>query len=83
MKTGYVLVTGADGQLGIELARAAWPSDWVPVPSGRGTLNLADPIAIALAVAMGHEGQARAAAINGAAYILDELIGAASMETLA
>ncbi|MCW4461884.1 dTDP-4-dehydrorhamnose reductase [Sphingomonas sp. BT-65] len=59
-----ILVTGATGQLGIELARAAWPQGWEAVVIGREALDLADPEAVATAVA----GQPWAAVINGAAY---------------
>lgn len=63
-----VLITGATGQLGIEFARAAWPAGWRPVALARADLDLADPRALAAIVAAGHEGQAFAAVINGAAY---------------
>ena len=64
----YVLVTGAKGQLGRELARAAWPAGWEAVALGRDTLDLADPAAIAAVVADGQGGQPWAAVINAAAY---------------
>ena len=62
--TKAVLVTGAAGQLGIELARAPWPAGWEVVALGRDALDLSDPGAIAAAVAS----RAWAAVINGAAY---------------
>jgi len=68
MTTRPVLVTGAHGQLGTELARAAWPAGWQVVAIDRDTLDLADPAAIAAIVAAGHEGTPWAAIINGAAY---------------
>lgn len=68
MTTRHVLVTGANGQLGIELARAVWPDGWAPVALGRDALDLADPVGIAAVVTAGHEGQPWAAVINGAAY---------------
>ena len=63
-----VLVTGASGQLGRELARFAWPDGWRAVSLGRDALNLADSAAIAHVVAAGHEGSPWAAVVNGAAY---------------
>ncbi|SEN62541.1 dTDP-4-dehydrorhamnose reductase [Sphingomonas gellani] len=63
-----VLVTGANGQLGIELARASWPEGWQVVALGRDALDLSDPAAISGIVSAGHEGQPFAAVINGAAY---------------
>jgi len=63
-----VLVTGASGQLGIELSRAPWPQAWQVVALGRDALDLADPAAIAAIVARGNEGRPWAAIINGAAY---------------
>ena len=68
MTTRTVLVTGASGQLGIELARAAWPAGWRAVALGRDALDLADPAAIAATVAAGHDGRPWAAVVNGAAY---------------
>ena len=68
MTTRNVLVTGANGQLGIELARAAWPAGWQAVALGRDALDLADPAAIAATVAAGYDGQPWAAVVNGAAY---------------
>ena len=59
-----VLVTGAGGQLGIELQRTAWPDGWEVVALDRTALDLADPVAIAATVA----GRPWAAVINGAAY---------------
>jgi len=63
-----VLVTGAAGQLGIELQRCAWPEGWQVVALGRDRLDLRDTGAIADIVASGHRGQPWAAVINGAAY---------------
>jgi len=63
-----VLVTGAGGQLGIELQRATWPEGWQVAALGRADLDLTDPAAIAARVAAGHDGQPFAAVINGAAY---------------
>lgn len=63
-----VLVTGANGQLGIELARLDWPEGWHAVALGRDALDLADPAAIAAIVAAGHAGTSWAAVINGGAY---------------
>ncbi|GMM91813.1 dTDP-4-dehydrorhamnose reductase [Qipengyuania sp. MTN3-11] len=63
-----VLVTGAAGQLGTELARVAWPQGLVPVPVTRAQLDLDDADAIAAIVAAGHEGAPFAAVINAAAY---------------
>ena len=68
MMTRAVLVTGASGQLGHALARAAWPDGWSVVALDRAGLDLADPAAIAAAVTAGHEGQPWAAVINAAAY---------------
>lgn len=68
MTVRSVLVTGANGQLGIELARAAWPAGWRAVALGRDALDLADPAAIGATVAAGHDGQPWAAVVNGAAY---------------
>lgn len=63
-----VLVTGARGQVGTELARAAWPAGWQAIAVDRATLDLADPQAIAALVAAGHEGSPWAAVVNAAAY---------------
>lgn len=63
-----VLVTGAAGQVGIELVRAVWPEDLVPVPVTRKQLDLTDTDAIARIVADGYEGAAFAAVVNAAAY---------------
>jgi len=63
-----VLVTGANGQLGHELARLSWPQGWQAVALDRDALDLADPAAIVAAVQAGHDGQPWAAVINGAAY---------------
>ncbi|UVI40841.1 dTDP-4-dehydrorhamnose reductase [Qipengyuania spongiae] len=63
-----VLVTGASGQLGIELGRACWPEGLVPVTMTRTQLNLDDPKAITGLVAGGHESSPFAAVINAAAY---------------
>ena len=63
-----VLVTGAGGQLGTELRRAAWPEGWRVVAVDRDTLDLADPAAILALVAGGHDGRPWAAVVNAAAY---------------
>ena len=42
-----VLVTGANGQVGTELARLRWPDGWDVVALGRDRLDLADPASIA------------------------------------
>jgi dTDP-4-dehydrorhamnose reductase len=63
-----ILVTGGNGQLGIELARAVLPEGWQVVALDRTGVDLADPAAIAAKVVAGHEGQPWAAVINGAAY---------------
>ncbi|MDV3458458.1 dTDP-4-dehydrorhamnose reductase [Sphingomonas sp. HF-S4] len=62
--TRRVLVTGATGQLGTELVRAAWPSGWQAVALSRDALDLADPAAIAAKVAS----EPWAAVVNAAAY---------------
>jgi dTDP-4-dehydrorhamnose reductase len=59
-----VLVTGADGQLGTELQRCAWPEQWEVVALGRAALDLTDTTAIARAVAS----RPWSAIINAAAY---------------
>jgi dTDP-4-dehydrorhamnose reductase len=59
-----ILVTGADGQLGRELRRRAWPAGWEPVALDRAALDLADTAAIAAMVAS----RPWAAVINAAAY---------------
>jgi len=63
-----ILVTGAKGQLGIELARHGWPEGWRAVALDRAALDLADTAAIAATVAAGHDGKPWAAVINGGAY---------------
>jgi dTDP-4-dehydrorhamnose reductase len=62
--TRAVLVTGAGGQLGIELSRAPWPDGWEVVAVGRDELDLRDTGAIAAMVTS----RPWAAVINGAAY---------------
>ena len=64
----YILATGAGGQLGSELRRAAWPEGWRLVAIDQDRLDLADTAAIGAFVAAGHNGQPWAAVINGAAY---------------
>ncbi len=64
----YILVTGATGQVGTELARTALPQDWAVIALGRDALNLTDSAAIAATIANGHDGQHWAAVINAAAY---------------
>ena len=59
-----LLVTGANGQLGQELQRAALPDGWRVVALDRASLDLADADAIAATVAE----RPWAAVINGAAY---------------
>lgn len=66
--THIVLVTGADGQLGTELQRCAWPQDWQVVALGREGLDLSQTSAIAATLAAGHGGRPFAAVINAAAY---------------
>ncbi len=64
----YILVTGANGQVGTELARTALPTGWAGIALGRDALDLTDPTAIAAMIANGHDGQPWAAVINAAAY---------------
>lgn len=59
-----VLVTGANGQLGTELARHAWPAGVEIVALDRAALDLADPAQIAAVMAQ----RQWAAVINGGAY---------------
>ena len=59
-----ILVTGANGQLGRELARIACPDGYEIVALDRAVLDLTDPAAIAAKVAE----RDWAAVINGAAY---------------
>lgn len=59
-----ILVTGANGQLGCELKRRAWPTGYEVVALGRAEVDLADRDAIAAMVASRNW----AAVINGAAY---------------
>ncbi len=59
-----VLVTGANGQLGMELQRLAWPSGWEVFALDRTSLDLSNTSAIAETVAS----HPWAAVINGAAY---------------
>lgn len=44
--TGTVLITGANGQLGRELQRAAWPVDTSVVALGSGELDITDAAAV-------------------------------------
>ncbi|MQX37745.1 dTDP-4-dehydrorhamnose reductase [Roseospira navarrensis] len=62
--TARVLVTGATGQVGTELARVPWPEGLAPVVVGRETLDLADPEGAARVVRDG----SFALVINAAAY---------------
>ncbi|MBB3693795.1 dTDP-4-dehydrorhamnose reductase [Sphingomonas sp. BK580] len=62
--TRAVLVTGAAGQLGDALRRAAWPEGFAAVALDRAALDLADTRAIDAVVA----GRRWAAVINAAAY---------------
>ena len=59
-----VLVTGGNGQLGIELQRAAWPAGWQVLAIDIDELDLTDTAAIAAAVAA----RPCAAIISGGAY---------------
>nr|WP_166940788.1 dTDP-4-dehydrorhamnose reductase [Sphingopyxis panaciterrae] len=59
-----ILVAGADGQVGTELQRCPWPSDWEVVAVGRHALDLGNPEAIAAMLAS----RKWAAVINAAAY---------------
>jgi dTDP-4-dehydrorhamnose reductase len=59
-----LLVTGASGQLGQELQRAALPDGWQVVALDRTALDLTDPHAIAAKVGE----RPWAAIVNGAAY---------------
>jgi len=59
-----ILVTGANGQLGTELARIDWPEGWEVVAVGRDALDLTDPAALAAKVGE----RPWAAVINAAAY---------------
>lgn len=62
--TKQVLITGADGQLGTELKRYAWPTSWRAVAFGRAELDLADTAKIVELV----EARRWAVVINAAAY---------------
>ncbi len=62
--TRPILVTGASGQLGHELARIPCPAGYEVVALDRAALDLTDPAAIAAMVAS----RDWAAVINGAAY---------------
>ena len=64
----HILVTGANGQLGTELQRGAWPEGWRITAVDVAELDLRDPAAIAAMVAGGADGRPWAAVINGAAY---------------
>ena len=64
MSIHRVLVTGAGGQLGTELRRAAWPAGWVVTAIDQADLDLTDLTAIAAKVAE----HPWAVIINGAAY---------------
>ena len=46
----HVLVTGGNGQLGMELQRTLWPHDWVVEATGVADLDLRDTTAIAAKV---------------------------------
>ncbi|MBB4266625.1 dTDP-4-dehydrorhamnose reductase [Roseospira visakhapatnamensis] len=59
-----VLVTGRTGQVGRDLARAAWPAGLEPVVIGRETLDLTDPEAAEAAILGGDI----ALVVNTAAY---------------
>jgi dTDP-4-dehydrorhamnose reductase len=60
----FVLITGANGQLGMELQRCAWPDEWEIVALDRAALDLGKPSAIRAKVAE----RPWAAVINGGAY---------------
>ncbi len=62
--TRHVLVTGAGGQLGIELQRRAWPDDWQVTALDIADLDLRDTAAIGQMVAS----RPWAVVINCAAY---------------
>lgn len=62
--TGAVLIFGANGQVGRELLRAAWPDGLMPVGLGRGEGDITDPAAIAAAIATHRP----VALVNAAAY---------------
>lgn len=64
MTVRKILATGANGQLGKELARAVLPQGWQVEAIGREAVDLADPEAIAAKIAE----QPWAAVINGGAY---------------
>lgn len=79
-----VLITGADGQLGTELRRCAWPAGWHVVAVGRAALDLGDTAAIARIVAS----RPWAAIINAAAFTAvdkaeSDLVTAWAVNTLA
>lgn len=59
-----ILITGGGGQLGQALARHRWPAGWAPVAMTRAELDLANPAAIAAAVAA----RPWAAVVNAGAY---------------
>ena len=59
-----VLITGAGGQLGIELQRCDWPQGWEVIALDRAALDLTDTDAIAAKMAE----RDWAAVINAAAY---------------
>lgn len=59
-----VLITGAGGQLGIELQRCDWPQGWEVIALDRSALDLTDTNAIAVKMAE----REWAAVINAAAY---------------
>jgi dTDP-4-dehydrorhamnose reductase len=61
---GPVLVTGGNGQLGLELQRCAWPDGYQVIATERSDLDLTDSTAIAAKVAE----RDWAAVINAAAY---------------
>ena len=63
-----VLITGASGQLGMELACANWPDELKPITLDRGALDLNDTTAIFDAVVRGHLGYPFAAVVNCAAF---------------
>lgn len=68
MPSSGILITGATGQVGTELARARWPAGLTPVALDRNQLDLGNTDAVARMVQGGHDGAPFAAVINSAAY---------------
>lgn len=59
-----ILVTGASGQLGRELQRLEWPTDWWVHPVDRSVVDFRDPDTVSALV----EGRPWSAVINAAAF---------------